>query len=356
MTVESLSPLSAKQNHDCLATEAFFWHPVGLSTDFLPEKSVAICLLNQELVIWRDSKFNLSAMPDQCPHRGAKLSLGQVVNDQLTCAYHGWRFQNSGQCSQIPALPEFTPSPKHCVKTYPVEEKYGLVWVQLKSDFSTTANSEILKTSHLLPQFLAASDSHLRSVVCGPYTVQSSAPRLVENFLDMAHFSFVHEGYLGDAQLPQVANYTVERSATSIKATACKAWQPQSNAHSTQSALIEYEYYLDHPYSAVLTKIPPDGASAKNNYRESIALWICPVTPTECKVWFTLAVADFETEDAIFQQFQDTIFLQDQPILESQRPALLPVYQDTELHCAADKTSAMYRRLLKDWGISFGVC
>ena len=336
--------------------EAYFWHPVGLSTDFVAQQSKAVHLLDVELVVWRDSQQQISVMLDQCPHRGAKLSLGQVVQDQIICPYHGWRFTSSGQCNQIPALPEFTPGAKHCTKTFQAKEQYGLVWVRLLAEHPDLEQNETLQSSSFFPQFLASHDSHLRSVLCGPYTVQSSAPRLVENFLDMAHFSFVHEGYLGDAQLPQVANYEVALTAGTLKASSCKAWQPQSNAHSTQSALIEYEYYLDHPYSAVLSKVPPSGASAKDNYRESIALWICPETPTRCKVWFTLAVADFETEDAVFQAFQDTIFLQDQPILESQKPALLPVYQDTELHCAADKTSAMYRRLLKQWGIRFGVC
>lgn len=342
--------------HQAPSSENFFWHPVAKASDLVNEQILSVRLLNQEFVIWQNSNRQLSAMPNQCPHRGARLSLGKVINDTLQCPYHGWCFQSSGQCSRIPALPEFSPTNKHAVKTYPVQERFGLLWLQLEQDYSQSPSAELLKQSQLLPAFEAASDEHLRSILCGPYHVKSSAPRLVENFLDMAHFSFVHDGYLGDAKLPQVANYQVERGNTHLKATACKAWQPQSNAHSTQSALIEYEYFLAHPYSAVLTKIPPEGASAKTNYRESIALWVCPDSPTTCKVWFTLAVADHDTPEAVFQQFQDTIFLQDQPVLESQQPALLPVSQDLEIHCAADKTSAAYRRLLKDWGIQWGVC
>jgi phenylpropionate dioxygenase-like ring-hydroxylating dioxygenase large terminal subunit len=69
-----------------------------------------------------------------------------------------------------------------------------------------------------------------------------------------------------------------------------------------------------------------------------------------------LAVADFATEAAQLQAFQHTIFTQDQPVLESQRPACLPLDVRAEVHTAADKASAAYRRFLRQAGIRFGTC
>jgi len=73
-------------------------------------------------------------------------------------------------------------------------------------------------------------------------------------------------------------------------------------------------------------------------------------------VWFRLATADFERDDAALRAFQDTIFLQDKPVLESQRPKCLPLDLRAELHTAADRASSLYRRHLKMRGITFGVC
>ena len=72
-----------------------------------------------------------------------------------------------------------------------------------------------------------------------------------------------------------------------------------------------------------------------------------------------LAVADAASSDDQLRAFQHTIFTQDQPVLESQRPRRLPVSDDPavqELHCAADRSAAAYRRHLRALGITHGVC
>ena len=112
----------------------------------------------------------------------------------------------------------------------------------------------------------------------------------------------------------------------------------------------------DRPYAAVLTKMPEAGTTAVEGWRESIALFICPVTPVRSRVWFRLAVADFDSPDEKLQAFQHTIFTQDQPVLESQMPQCLPLDLRAELHTAADKASSAYRRFLRQSGITFGVC
>ena len=68
-----------------------------------------------------------------------------------------------------------------------------------------------------------------------------------------------------------------------------------------------------------------------------------------------MASTDFTSPDASFQDFQNTIFGQDQPVLESQRPKRLPLDLRAELHTVADKASSAYRRYLKESGITYGV-
>ena len=321
------------------------WHPVALISD-VTDGPVGVRLLGEDLVLWRDAQGVAKAFVDRCPHRGARFSLGRVNEGNLECPYHGWQFATSGQCVKVPAVPGFTPPPQHCVKSFAVQEAYGLIWVQLES----VEGAEVA-----LPVFEAEADERLRKVNCGPYDVAASAPRIIENFLDMSHFGFVHEGWLGSRDSTEMAPYNVENTAFGVKATNCKAVQPLSNLHSTKPAEVNYTYEVTAPFTALLSKIPEEGTS-KDGWRESIALFICPVTPQSSRVWFRLAVADFESSDDKLQAFQHTIFTQDQPVLESQLPKELPLDPRAELHSSADRMSSAYRRYLKSSGVTFGVC
>jgi phenylpropionate dioxygenase-like ring-hydroxylating dioxygenase large terminal subunit len=323
--------------------EETLWHPVADARE-VASQSLSVQLLERPLVLWRDASGAVQAFADQCPHRGARLSLGRVVNGRLECPYHGWQFAGSGHCEHVPALPSFTPPPTHCARRFECCEQHGLVWVRLADGAAA------------LPEFGAEDDAHLRKLNCGPYDVAASAPRIIENFLDMSHFGFVHEGWLGSRDAAAIDDYRVEPTATGLLATGCKAWQPQSNLHSTAAAQVEYTYEVTAPYAAVLTKVPEAHTTTVQGWRESIGLFICPLTPETSRVWFRLAVADFESPDEKLQAFQHTIFTQDQPVLESQSPKRLPLDVRAELHTAADKASSAYRRLLKKNGITFGVC
>jgi phenylpropionate dioxygenase-like ring-hydroxylating dioxygenase large terminal subunit len=338
--------------------EAQHWHPVALATDLATEPLAAV-LLGQALVLWRDGAGVVQAWADQCPHRGARLSLGKVVNGKLECGYHGWQFESGGRCVAVPAVPAFQPPATHCARVFAAREAHGLLWVRLQpvDEGGDQAPAD-------LPQFAAESDPQLRKLNCGPYDVATSAPRIVENFLDMAHFGFVHEGLLGSRGHTAIADYAVKATPHGLLATQCRAWQPQSNVHSASAAEVEYSYEVTAPYTAVLTKVPDAKSMAQSisqgvaleNFRESIALFICPLTPETSRVWFRLAVADFESPDQQLRDFQHRIFLQDQPVLESQSPQRLPLDPRAEWHSAADKASAAYRRHLKQLGITFGVC
>ena len=325
--------------------EASHWHPVAQSTD-VATGPVAAVLLEQELVLWRDPAGEVHAWADACPHRGARLSMGRVVcaggAAELECPYHGWRFGTEGGCSAVPALPGWQPPTTHRARVFEAVERYGLIWVRL-------APGEVA-----LPLFAAEDDARLRKVNCGPYDVPTSAPRVVENFLDLAHFGYVHGGSLGTRERPEIPDYSVVDTPTGVRATGCLAFQPVSSLHATGGSMVDYTYEVVGPYTAVLYKAPEAAKVAIADFRESIALFICPLTPESCRVWFRLAMTDFESPDSALQAFQNAIFAEDAPIVASQRPKRLPLDPRAELHCAADKTSAAYRRYLRRLAVSFG--
>jgi len=310
-----------------------------LDAGALADAPVAVRLLGEDCVLWRDADGVPRAAHDRCPHRGTKLSLGRVCDGRIECAYHGWRFDAEGRCRLIPALPGFDPPASHALTTLRATEAHGLIWLQ--------ADGDTLQ----LPAFAAEADERLRRLNVGPYEVAASAPRIVENFLDLAHFGLVHEGWLGDRAHLDVAAYRIEATATGFVASGCRAWQPQGSRLATGGGAVEYRYELTAPFAAVLSKLP----EPPQDWRDEIALFVCPVEPERSRVWFRLAVADTVSSDAELRAFQHTIFTQDQPVLESQRPKCLPL-AGGEVHCAADRSSAAYRRYLVERGITFGTC
>jgi phenylpropionate dioxygenase-like ring-hydroxylating dioxygenase large terminal subunit len=337
--------------------EHYHWHPVASTRD-VSTSPLAVKLLEQELVLWRDQAGSVHAFSDQCPHRGARLSLGRVINDRLECVYHGWQFDAQAQCRLLPASPELKPNAALKACHYPTLLAYDLVWVFLgKADSAQVPTPTSSTTPTLSPPFFAAEqEGNLRKTHCGPYWVETSAPRIVENFLDMAHFGFVHEHWLGDRSHTAQAPYLVKDTDTGIMATQCLAWQPKSSVQATGGSMVEYTYEVVSPYCAVLTKTPEPGQVAIAGFKESIALFVCPVESEKSLVWFRLAMNDFVSPDRDLQAFQDTIFSQDKPVLESQKPKRLPLDPKAEMHSAADKASLAYRRYLKRLGIQFGVC
>src|SRR4051812_44691096 len=81
-----------------------YWHPIALASD-VQDKPKGVKLLGTEVVLWR-SKSGVHAFRDLCVHRGTKLSLGWVKDDEIVCPYHGWCYGESGAATCIPAIPK----------------------------------------------------------------------------------------------------------------------------------------------------------------------------------------------------------------------------------------------------------
>jgi 5,5'-dehydrodivanillate O-demethylase oxygenase subunit len=107
-----------------------YWHPVAIAAE-LPEDNPVkfVRILGEDLVLFQTKKGEPGLLHDRCSHRGASLSYGRVEERGLACAYHGWLYDNQGNCLETPAEPKgsnFCLSIKH--KAYPVQKLAGLYW------------------------------------------------------------------------------------------------------------------------------------------------------------------------------------------------------------------------------------
>ncbi|MBW8718166.1 MAG: Rieske 2Fe-2S domain-containing protein [Variovorax paradoxus] len=112
------------------------WHPVAASAELRPGANIVAGFAEgQELALWRAASGAAQAWENRCPHRSVRFTLGQVVQDRLACAYHGWQYDaGNGQCASIPAHPGM-PAPRNvCAKVFHAAEAAGMLWVSLAAE------------------------------------------------------------------------------------------------------------------------------------------------------------------------------------------------------------------------------
>ncbi|MGH7152327.1 MAG: Rieske 2Fe-2S domain-containing protein, partial [Acetobacteraceae bacterium] len=164
-----------------------YWIPALLSSELLPGGApTRLMLLGEKLIAFRDTAGRVGVMDHRCPHRCASLFLGRNEGDGLRCVYHGWKFDTSGACVDMPNVPpdqDF--SRKVRAKAYPVVERTGLIWVYMgaRSPAPSLPALEILD----MPE------NEIRVVL-----IQRECNYLqaLEGDIDTSHVGFLHAGHL----------------------------------------------------------------------------------------------------------------------------------------------------------------
>jgi phenylpropionate dioxygenase-like ring-hydroxylating dioxygenase large terminal subunit len=231
--------------------------------------------------------------------------------------------------------------PDEVSEPLPTRVRYGYVWTSLGAPAGEL---------FAIPEYDEPDRRNMNASTIG---IHVSAPRAIENFLDMGHFPFVHTDVLGAEPHTEVREYEVEVSAErdEILATACRMFQPKAAASSSTGADVEYVYRVPHPYCGVLYK----SSGLDPARRDVIAVFLQPVDEEHTRAHMLLSVLDDEHEDKEIRNFQQSIFGQDKPILENQYPKRLPLDPRAETPIRADKSAVAYRRWLSGKGITYGV-
>lgn len=305
-----------------------FWHPVALETQLPDGQPFAFTLLGERWLLVRLAG-DLVAMRDRCAHRLVPISAGRVIDDTLECPYHGYRFDSTGRTTLIPALDPGVPiPPKACVETALVTAAFGMVWVCLGDE---PLDGLLDDTPYLDP----LNDTF----VAGPYTTAVSAGVLADNFLDSAHFPFLHAGTFGadDDGRPTL---TVTRDGWRITQI---DEQMVDGAHLDHAEPSTAVYTVAAPFVVELRLDRPGGS-------DFIWSFVCPVDDHTSMWWMVHAYPLGGDEEAIegARTLQAQVGVEDLWMLEQMEDPTVPLDVRAEVHTRADLGCLEYRRMLID--------
>lgn len=314
-----------------------FWHPVLYSSD-LTDKPQGVVLLDERLVLLRLGG-ELRCFSDLCVHRGTPLSLGRIEGDQIRCAYHGWTYGPDGVCTSIPARFGARIPSRARLEVYQVEERHGLIWVCLEEPVFP------------LPTFPEGGDERFRLVRFPTYDWDTSSHRRIENYVDVSHFAWIHDGILGDHNRPEIHDHEVTRVDGEIRFSYSGQVEPTDIgknaglANSAESFVSELSYRIFMPGTVLLQQPLPGG--------QGYALFFstCPVGRRQTRNFTFLArdydLDDVEAGDQKMIEYNALVINQDQPVVVAQRPEELPFDLTAELHIrGVDRVSLEYRHWL----------
>jgi phenylpropionate dioxygenase-like ring-hydroxylating dioxygenase large terminal subunit len=298
----------------------------------LSEQPKSFELLGQRLALWLDADGNPAAVQDRCCHRTAQLSKGKVVDGNIACPYHGWRFNAKGTCVQVPQIPDSDVPASYRVDAYHCAERYGYAWVCL---------GEPLADIPYLPE---AFDPTFRLIHEFYEPWGCAGLRVMENEFDTAHPTFVHTKTFGspDHPTPEVMDISETEQGIHLKAVLGVVNPPlqQQNLKMEEQSTVrtmDMDWFM--PFTCKLRIAYPNGlvhvivnTATPINDSTSQIVQFCLRNDTE---------AETKAADAI--AFDRQVTLEDKAILES-TDYDVPLSPSYEQHMLTDKPGILMRR------------
>jgi phenylpropionate dioxygenase-like ring-hydroxylating dioxygenase large terminal subunit len=311
------------------------WYAVEFSNAISTSPKL-LKILARELVLYRTADGQIQAMNNACIHRGASLALGRIDQDCIICPYHGWHYQPDGNCLKIPSQSPTVAIPKAAkMATYPVQEKYGWIWLYLGDGIPSELPA--------IPNFPQPALGKLKAIQ-GKFYWNANYERVLENGLDFAHAPFVHAGAFGNPDLPQIPDLEIDNYPGGSSATVYLAATPPKGLWKLlvkgERAPIKTRTGFFLPNLTFLEVYLPFGqltiwtAHVPINLQTTVSKWI------NFRNFFTGKWADRDAYNRTIK-----IFEQDKPIVESQSPQMMPPDFNAELSVTADALQLEYRKL-----------
>ncbi len=321
------------------------WYAACIAADLGPAP-VKVRMLDCDFVLYRDSAGTAHCLSDACCHRGASLAAGQCRDGVLVCPQHGWEFAGDGRCVRVPAGIRDPASPprKARVPSYPVEERYGLVFVFL----GDLPEAERPRLRDIVPEY-AQPDRWHAAILSRRKDVHFV--RMAENYNDPCHVHYVHEFA---RWLPKgVTIETHQLTDTYVKAFHA-AWDARGLTRPDRGLLMEFDVVgmvsrntnrqPGYPDTVVIATVTPIDAGNTQIFM----LLLQPKHGPDGKGG--IGEADFQL---LVTMTRDQVMDEDYAVLKETRPRL-PASPAEEVLVETDVTLAQVRKMTRDYAVRHG--
>ncbi|MBI05234.1 MAG: hypothetical protein CMI96_05390 [Pelagibacteraceae bacterium] len=303
------------------------WYVAAYDRELEGNGPLGRMLLNEPVVMYRDSAGKAIALEDRCCHRQLPLSLGQVKGDRLQCGYHGLEFDDTGACVNVPGQSMVPPGA--LIKSYPLAEKWGFLWIWM--------GDAVLADDSLIPNWWWVDDPDWGYNTGALLHIQCNYELITDNLLDLSHLGYVHNRTIGNSAIVDFPVKT-ERLSDRVRMSRWIQDRPppplyaagmNSHDHVDRWQIVETEAPA---YSVVYAGCGPVAAGeygGQDEYETGIRLRALnaptPETATS-SFYFYSHVWDFKVGDNVWtkKMYDDFLmtFMEDCHILEAQQASI----------------------------------
>ena len=329
------------------------WYVAAWSHEIEPGQLLSRTICDRRILFWRDRSGALAAMDDRCCHRGAPLSCGRHEGDTVRCMYHGFLYDGSGRCVEIPGHDRVPP--KAQVRTYAVVEQHRWVWLWIGEP--AEADAALIPDTHWLtdPDWVCTPPGYLH------YDVNHQLVH--DNLLDFSHLSYVHPNTLGGSEEYAQLRSKVDRLDNGLRIT---RWFMDRPAPPFVAGLLEskgmsgnvdrwnnYDFLL--PGLLIMDSgFAPAGSGAERGERRGAIEFrhcqaVTPETNDSCHYFFCQP-RNFdrdkpEVSERLFNSVV-TAFEEDRAIITAQAHCLREAPDFTPVPCGLDLALVQFRTLI----------
>ena len=328
------------------------WY-VACTPDEIDEKPLGRTICNEAMVLYRAANAEVAALEDFCPHRGAPLSLGRVIEGRLVCGYHGLEMGCDGRTI---AMPRQRVRGFPAIRRFPVQERHGFVWVW--------PGDAALADQALLPTLPWASDPAW-TYGGGLFHIDCDYRLMIDNLMDLTHETYVHAGSIGQREIDEAPCTTrteadeviTSRFMQGIEAPPFWKLALRGNHLPDDQPVDRWQICRFTPPSHVMIEVgvalAGHGGYDAPTARKASSIVVDFITPqTDTSIWYFWGMArNFNPKDkaltAAIRDGQGKIFSEDLEMLERQQRNLLGSPKRKVLNLDIDAGGVQSRRVIE---------
>ena len=327
------------------------WY-VACTPQDIDDKPLGRKICGERIVFYRGDENRVAALEDFCPHRGAPLSLGFVREGRLVCGYHGLEMGCEGKTI---AMPGQRVRGFPAIRSYPVEERYGFIWVW-PGDAALADPAKIPHQAwHDHPEWAYGG---------GMFHIPCDYRLMIDNLMDLTHETYVHSSSIGQKEIDEVPCKTVVNGDEVVTSrfmeniTAPPFWQMalRGNNLADDVPVDRWQICRFSPPSHVMIEVgvahAGQGGYDAPAEHKAYSIVIDFITPeTETSIWYFWGMArHFNPKDealtASIREGQGKIFSEDLEMLQRQQQNLLDYPERGLLKLNIDAGGVQSRKIL----------